>query len=70
MSISRSMKHDPVSVILSALAFTFTDSPNYLLVFSLKDLWNFDAEVEMLTLVSVLFIPCSVVSLCVFNFTC
>ena len=64
------MKHDPVSVILSALAFTFTDSPNYLLVFSLKDLWNFDAEVEMLTLVSVLFIPCSVVSLCVFNFTC
>ena len=59
------MKHDPISVIItdiiiiSTLAFTF-DSPN-LLVFSLKDLWKFDAEVEIFTLVSVLFIPCSAV---------
>ena len=35
MSLSRSMKHDPICVILSAFAFTF-DSPN-LLVFSVKD---------------------------------
>ena len=35
MSLSRSMKHDLLSVILSALTFTF-DSPN-LLVFSLKE---------------------------------
>ena len=69
MSLSRSMEHDPIFVLLSALAFTFTNSPN-LLVFSLKDLWNFDAENEMFTLVSVLFIPWSAVSLCVFKFTC
>ena len=36
---------------------------------SLKDLWNFNVEVEIFTLVSVLFIPCSATFLCVFKFT-
>ena len=63
------MKHDPIFVMLSsALAFTF-DSTKFFGVFSQRFI-EFDAEVEIFTLVSVLFIPCLAVSVGVSKFSC
>ena len=67
MSLSRSMKHDPVSVIIIfGIYFWFTK----FIGVSLKDLWDFDAKVEIFTLVSVLFISCSAVSFDIFKSAC
>ena len=70
MSLSRSMKHDLISVILSSLAFTLIHQIYWCFHSKNKDLWKFNAEVEMFTVLSVLFISCSAVSLGVFKFPC